>query len=169
MQSIEQLRSQARFAVQSRDWATVHSCARSLIEADQGNPEGHFLSGLVHKAATKPRLAVVAFEKTLELDDGRYDAGIELAAQYVIAERRAEALLLLERYEHHLTNSPRYLDMAATTYTTLGKASQAWPLYEQACRLQPNITLRWIEENSPFVDSQDRTRYVDGLRKAGLQ
>lgn len=38
-----------------------------------------------------------------------------------------------------------------------------------ALRLQPNLTLDWVERYHPIVRFQDRARYVEGLRKAGLR
>ncbi len=131
----------ARRAMQRQEWAVVHEGANRLLAMDPREPEGHFLMGLVQKAAQKPRLAVEAFEKALSIDSNRYDAAIELANQYVIAVRNNEAIELLSRYTDHLSNSPRYLDMAGTLYSNLGLPEKSWPLYLKANELQPDIEL----------------------------
>lgn len=135
------LSTQARGAVQARDWATVERSAEALVAVAPGHPEGHFLAGLAHKAATRPLKAIAAFELALELDPTRYDAAVELAGQYSFARRNGESAALLDRYVGQLVNSPRYLDMAATTYTEIGLPERAWPLYCKAVELQPEIDL----------------------------
>ncbi|HEU0225365.1 MAG TPA: sulfotransferase [Steroidobacteraceae bacterium] len=129
----------ARRAAQARNWATVHSCASEILRRNRDDPEGHFLAGLVQRAAQRPLEAANCFARALELDPGRYDAAIELASRYSIADRQAEAFELLERYQAQLGNSPRYLDMAGITYTTLGLHERAWPLHLKACALQPGV------------------------------
>ncbi len=130
-----------RRALQSRNWPVVSACAEDLLRRDPNSPEGHFLAGLVEKAAQRPVKATEAFAKALELDAGRYDAAVELANQHCIARRNAEAVALLHDYQARLGNSPRYLDMAGTVYSDMGMAEKAWPLYRKANELQPGVPL----------------------------
>ena len=131
----------ARRAAQSHDWATVETCANEILRRAPASAEGHFLTGLVHKASRRPALAVRSFERCLAEDEARYDAAVELANQLSISRRNGEAASLLARYEDRLDNSPRYLDMAGTVYTEIGLPEKAWPLYEKATGLQPEISL----------------------------
>lgn len=140
-EQITALSSQARRAVQARDWDTVWRSAEALVAAAPDKPEGHFLAGLCHKAGGRPLKAIADFEHALALDSARYDAAVELAGQYSFARRNGEAAALLDRYVTQLANSPRYLDMAATTYTEIGLPERAWPLYCKAVELQPEIDL----------------------------
>jgi tetratricopeptide (TPR) repeat protein len=82
-----------------------------------------------------------AFEAVLRIDSRRYDAAVELATLMSIARRNGEAAELIGKYEKQLSNSPKYLDMAATTYTEIGLPERAWPLYRKAVELQPEIPL----------------------------
>jgi len=138
---LSQISLAARKAWQYQDWATVDACAREILQQDKTSAEGYFLTGIVEKASQKPVLAAQAFEKVLALDAIRYDAAIELANQYKIAERNAEALELLKKYKSALGNSPMYLDLAGTIYSDLGLSQKAWPLYKKANELQPDISL----------------------------
>jgi Tfp pilus assembly protein PilF len=137
----QQLSITARRAASRRDWPTVRTCAETILSANEDDPEGLFLLGLTEKAAQRPLKAVSAFEQVLSIDSTRYDAAIELATQYSIARRNGDVLEILEKYQDHLGNSPRYLDMAATTYTEIGMPEKAWPLYQKAVELQPEINL----------------------------
>jgi tetratricopeptide (TPR) repeat protein len=138
---LTQLSNAARHAAQAKDWRTVGNCGTQLINALPNHAEGYFLRGLALKASNQPVKAVIDFEQALKLDPERYDAAVELASQYCVARRNADAAALLARYTNRLDNSPRYLDMAATTYTEIGMADAALPLYERANALQPDIEL----------------------------
>ena len=130
-----------RRAVEARDWPTVEACATEIQRLDPDSPEGWFLRGLAEKVRTHPLESIAAFEKTLQLAPERYDAAIELANQYSIARRNADAEQMLARYEDALGNSPLYLDLAGTIYTEIGLPEKAWPLYQKATALQPGVDL----------------------------
>jgi len=137
--TLSRLSGIARQAVQTGEWATVHACAGKILQQDRQSPEGHFLTGLVDKAAGRPQRAADSFSRALAVDAGRYDAAIELAQQYAVLLRHAQARALLRQYESQLSNSPLYLDLAASVYVRLGLHACAWPLYRQANALQPGI------------------------------
>ncbi len=138
---ITNLSNAGRQAAARQDWETVHLCAAGILNRAGQDPEGYFLLGLVEKAAQKPKKAIDAFEAVLRMDAKRYDAAVELASQYSMGRRNAEVAALLGRYEGSLANSPRYLDMAGTVYTEVGLPEKAWPLYQKAYELQPEISL----------------------------
>jgi tetratricopeptide (TPR) repeat protein len=75
----------------------------------------------------------------LRADDKRYDAAVELASQYLLSNQYVEAVDLLKRYESHLGNSPRYLDIAGTIYVNVGLPERGWPLHKKANELQPGV------------------------------
>ena len=76
-----------RQAVQARNWTLVKACAREILNRDRNNAEGRFLLGLAETAARRTEQAISAFETALGIDDGRYDAAIELASQYIRLHR----------------------------------------------------------------------------------
>lgn len=138
---LTQVSAAARNAAFKRDWVTVDACAREILRHDVTSAEGHFLNGLAAKAGQSSAAAVKAFSTALEIDDQRYDAAIELANQYCAAQRHADAAALVSRYEARLGNSPLYLHMAATVYSTVGMHDRAWPLFQRADELQPGVPL----------------------------
>lgn len=138
---ISQLSQQARFLVQRRDWANVYALAQQIKTLDKNEPEGYFLSGLAEKAAGRFNPAVDAFTRALALAAGRYDAAIELAQIYLLLLQHADAYNLLNQHEQKLSNSPLYLDMAANTFSGLGLHTRAWPLYQKATLLQPDVDM----------------------------
>jgi Flp pilus assembly protein TadD len=50
----------------------------------------------------------------------------------------------------------------------LGRLDEARAAAERLKELQPGITLGWVERHIPIANPDDRARYVEGLRKAGL-
>ena len=139
--NLPQLSEQARLAVQRRDWASVAMLARKIQKQYKKDPEGYFLAGLAEKASAHPKRATADFSNALKLDARRYDAAIELANQYLMLLRHGEAFELLCRYEQQLDNSPLYLDMAARVFSGLGLHARAWPLFQKANQLQPNLDM----------------------------
>jgi tetratricopeptide (TPR) repeat protein len=140
-ENLARLSMKARLAAKKRDWITVQAVATEIIHEDKNSAEGFFLQGLVEKASQRPVNAIDAFEKALQLDDGRYDAAIELADQFITSRRYGEAKALVDKYKTLLSNSPRYLDLAATILTNIGVHHEAWPLYVKANELQPDIEI----------------------------
>ena len=157
---IQQLSARARQAAQRKDWATVHRCARAILARDGASAEGHFLTGLVEKAAERFVPAIATFSRALELAPERYDAAVELADELARNFRQGEASALLEKYERHLANSPRYLDLAGLTWSRIGMHERAWPLHRRALDLQPGVAR--LEANlaacSVFLGKIDEAR-----------
>ncbi|CAN5301913.1 adenylate/guanylate cyclase domain-containing protein [soil metagenome] len=83
---------------------------------------------------------------------GRYDEAVTF-------ERRAVQLL------PHLGTAWRTLTAAAGLSGDLDLATHA---LGESKRLQPGLSLAWVEQYHPIVRPEDRARYIDGLRKAGL-
>jgi len=166
---LQKVSAAARQAVSRKNWVTVQACARELLEEDDAEPEGHFLSGLVAKAANQPEGAVASFARALELGAERYDAAIELAWQYSAARRNGDAAALLATYEGRLANSPLYLNMAGTIYLQIGMPERAYPLFKQADKLQPGIDLFQanIASSAVFVGEMEEAKriYEELLRK----
>jgi len=103
------------------------------------NPDAPFLMGLAQKGAQKSDAAADFFAKALSLSAERFDAAIELASQNVLLNRHAAARELLGQYSGKLLQNSHYLDMAGQAYFDMGHYDEAWSLYEQACKQEPDI------------------------------
>lgn len=139
MNEIDRISASGRQAVSARNWPQVGACGMEIKRRDPNNPEGPFFLGLAQKAAGRWQAAADYFAAALDIDASRYDAAIELAWQLVLLNRFAAASELLDGYREKLQNSPLYLDLAGQAYTRLGRYDAAWPLYEKALELQPNV------------------------------
>jgi tetratricopeptide (TPR) repeat protein len=138
---IVSISNRARLAIHSGDWNSAAACANEIIRLQKDNAEGHYLAGLVEKAARNPAKARQAFERTLDLNPDRYDAAVELANQFAIARLNGDAATLLAKYGKMLDNSPVYLELAGNVYTDIGLSQKAYPLFKKATELQPGVDL----------------------------
>ena len=87
---------------------------------------------------------------------------------HFIAGRYAEAADYQRRavqLRPHFGTAWRSLVAAAGLAGDLALAASA---LASASRLQPNLTLAWVEAHHPIVQPEDRARYIEGLRRAGL-
>ena len=130
-----------RQAVVARDWGRVHACGLQISRQAPADPEGPFLLGLAQKAAMNVQPSADYFAQALKLGAERYDAAVELAFQYVLLNRPVEAKNLLDQYRESLSNSPIYLNLAGEAYTRMNRHEDAWPLFENACKLQPEVEM----------------------------
>jgi tetratricopeptide (TPR) repeat protein len=166
---LEQVSLAARRAARAKDWAQVRACAKEILNRQWDSAEGRFLLGLAEKSSNSTEQAVKAFSRAIRLDEGRYDAAVELAGQYLNLHRYGEAIELLRQYEPLLVNSPLYLNMAGTIYTNAGLPDRALPLLEKANELQPGVdSIRAnLAECCVFVGKIDEAKeiYADLLEK----
>ena len=96
--------------------------------------------------------AVYATSGLCHLIAGRYD-------QAIVSERRAIQL------RPHFGTAWRTLSAAAGLAGDLETGRQA---LAQCRRLQPSLSLDWIEKYHPIVRKIDREKYLAGLRAVGL-
>ena len=103
--------------------------------------------------ARLPQAANFSVEGLCHLVAHRYD-------EAVVAERRAVQL------RPDFGTAWRTLAAAAGLAGDLELARQG---LAECKRLQPNVSIAWVEKYYPMVRAEDRARYIDGLRRAGLE
>lgn len=91
---------------------------------------------------------------------------------------RAIALILLGRYSQAADCARRALRQPSANYLApatlasalghLGEINDAQAALKQTYELRPDASAELIRNLFPFQDEADRTRFMDGLRKAGL-
>lgn len=129
----------ARQAAQAKNWAQVKMCAKEILSRTRDSAEGYFLLGLAEKMEGRRDAAINAFTRAIKLEDGRYDAAVELAGLYMKKNQYGKATELLQQHESFMNNSPRYLDAAGTIYVNAGQPEKGWPLFFRANELQPGV------------------------------
>ncbi len=157
---VNDLSMAARQSVPRKDWNHVKACADEILKIDQNSAEGWFLSGLASRGMLLSEEAIQAFSKALELDDGRYDSAVELAALYAAEQRHGEAAELVNRHADQMLNSPLYLNKAGTVFKHVGAAEKAYRAYARANELQPGAPLLManLADACVFVGKIDEAR-----------
>jgi tetratricopeptide (TPR) repeat protein len=61
------------------------------------------------------------------------------------------------------------LRVALAAAGMLGRIDVARETLAELSRAQPNISLAWIEANMPIRSEEERRRYLEGFRRAGLK
>ena len=97
--------------------------------------------------------ANLSVEGLCHLVAGRYDEALS-------AERRAVLM------RPNFGTAWRTLTAAAGLAGHLEIARQG---LVECKRLQPNLSIEWVEKYHPLIRAEDRARYIEGLRSAGLE
>jgi adenylate cyclase len=188
----EQLREGIRLAQRAVDldindaWAHVslgyvHMVSRryqpaldELTEGIERNPSfalAHMLLGSTYAYGGKSDegLAEAAIAARLSPRDSIQAATLSvMGTSHFVAGRYAEAADFQRRavqLRPHFGTAWRSLAAAAGMIgdTDLGKTAVA-----EVLRLQPDLTLDWVERYHPIVRPEDRALYIEGLRRSGL-
>ncbi|RWB73914.1 MAG: adenylate/guanylate cyclase domain-containing protein [Mesorhizobium sp.] len=87
--------------------------------------------------------------------------------------------LVAYRYEEAVTAERRAVQLRpdfGSAWRTLaasaglaGDLEIARPALAECKRLQPGISIAWVEKYYPLIHTEDRSRYIEGLRSAGLE
>ena len=88
---------------------------------------------------------------------------------HFVAGRYRESVVLNRRA---VQLRPRYTSAWRSLAAAAGLAGDteiATGALVEAKRLQPELSVNWVEENYPLVRPEDRAIYIEGLRRAGLR
>lgn len=146
-----------------------------LNEALQRNPSFAFARSILAVAYGYAGLAEEGY-KQIEVARQLSPRDYHQAANFSI-----EGLchLVAYRYDEAVTAERRAVqlrpDFGAAWRTLAAAAGLAGDLdvarrgLAECRRLQPGISVAWVEKYYPLIRAEDRSRYVDGLRRAGLE
>ena len=136
---LNELILQARRAIASNDWAAVARTAAEIQFQFPQKPDGPYLAAMAERQFGRAEKAAQYYEHALQLDETRYDIAIEFAQHCLSLNRYPQARSLLTEYVARADGSPVYLDMAGQVYSAMGLYELAWPLYERALEIQPQV------------------------------
>jgi adenylate cyclase len=84
---------------------------------------------------------------------GQYRDGIDFARKAIIESP---------------SSTPAYRQLIINS-ALAGEIGEARSALQTLKRLQPGVSLQWVEQWLPFVGSDERRKYIEGLRLAGLE
>ncbi len=135
------LSRQIRSAFHARQFDSCERLYEEFVGIFPESAETSFLLGLLERSRQHPKISAEAFAKALALDPKRYDAQIELAAQYSVLQEPNKAIELLGTLPEGVQKSPLYLNLAGSIYSELALPQRAYPLFKAALVLQPKAEL----------------------------
>jgi TolB-like protein/cytochrome c-type biogenesis protein CcmH/NrfG len=146
-----------------------------LHEAIASNPSfthAHAILAAAYCYAGRPDecLAELAIAKRLNPRDPLQNA-VTLSItglHHLMAKRFGEAVEFERRAVRALPSLGTAWRTLAAAAGLAGDAENAASALAEAKRLQPSLSLEWVEKYHPIVRAEDRTLYLEGLRKAGL-
>jgi adenylate cyclase len=90
------------------------------------------------------------------------------AAACMVADRYREGMVFARRALAENPSSTPGCRQLVINCALAGQIEEARAALQIVKRLQPDVSLRWISEWVPFVRAEDRRKYVEGFRLAGL-
>jgi len=138
---LNELILQARRAIASNDWPSVARIASDIQFRFPQKADGPYLAAMAERKFGRAEAAAKYYEHAMRLDETRYDIAIEFAQHCLSLNRYPKARSLLSRYTARAGDSPVYLDMAGQVYSAMGLYELAWPLYERALQIQPQVEI----------------------------
>jgi TolB-like protein/Tfp pilus assembly protein PilF len=146
-----------------------------LNEALQRNPNfafAHIILGVAYGYAglAEDGLRQLEIARRLSPRDQTQAANLSVEGLcHLVAGRYSEAVSAERRAVQMRPNfgtAWRTLTAAAGLAGDLETARQG---LVECKRLQPNVSISWIEKYHPLMRAEDRARYIEGLRRAGLE
>jgi tetratricopeptide (TPR) repeat protein len=161
-------------ACDDRDAAAQTSLALCELFSNQHDPNSSFAYGNLGVAFAfggEPDLALAALNEAKRLSPRDYLMVISHTASawsHLSAERFAEAMDCAKQAIDFNPNFPDAHGVLAASAALLGRMGEACSGLEGYVRLLPGLTLNDPRLTRPFRRSEDRERFLSGLRKAGL-
>ena len=129
------------------------------------------LKGWARLYLGEPDNAIDSFDRAIRLNPldplvARMQTGT--AAAHFLAGRYEQASVRAERALRQHPNDQPLLRVAAASHALTGRIAEAGKIVTRIRQLDPELRLSRIAGQAPFRRPEDVSRYVDGLRKAGL-
>ena len=147
--------------------ASIAQC-KTVIDLDPNYPRAHEYLGLGYLKQGRYSEAIAELEKAVELSGKERRPLRDLGYGYAISGKRAEALAILKDLEVKYENHQAIAQDFAAVYAGLGEKDRAFAWLEKDFQARSGL-LAWIRWAPPFEPLRGDPRYVDLLRRMGLQ
>ncbi|MBI4608070.1 MAG: tetratricopeptide repeat protein [Candidatus Rokubacteria bacterium] len=144
--------------------------AAKAIALDPNGAEGHADLGEFLTWAGRPKDAIELIQKAIRLNPrASFHAFYMLGHAYRLAGRFQEAVAAHRRA---LAENPDFVPShaeLAVLYAELGRRDEARAALAEAGKRSPQASLESLRRSLPYKNPADLDRYLEGLRKAGLE
>lgn len=129
--------SAARSALMRGELGVTRQLAATMVEANPGDAEGHFLMGIAESGAGRIHAGIEHIDRAVRLDPrGEYRA--HLAKLFTLVRRDGDAAETLRHAERALPSDALSRDTMGCVYARLGDHAAALPHFAEAVRLEPS-------------------------------
>ncbi len=144
---------------------------RRAIALDPSYAEGHMALAYYLVTSGQAEAAVEEAQKALRFNPVHaHQIYYSVLGQSHYMTKQYEAAM--EAGEQGVSRDPNARGLRlwlVATYAQLGQMDNARPHAKELLRLWPKFSMKEWARTAPYIDPNERRRYVDGLRKAGLQ
>jgi len=130
-----------------------------------------FISGWVRNYLGEPEMAIEHFMRAMRLnplDPLTFGMQTGIAAAHFLAGRYDESSSWAEKALLEHANFLPAMRMAAASHALAGRPEAAQEALARMRRIDPMLRVSTLTDLFPFRGPEDRARYAEGLRKAGL-
>jgi TolB-like protein/DNA-binding winged helix-turn-helix (wHTH) protein/Flp pilus assembly protein TadD len=143
--------------------------AEKAIGYDPNYANAHVLLATLLYYAGRPQEGLDRIKKAIQLNPHHpYNYAFHLGQAYYILGRYAEAI---DAFNQGIASNPaseRLHVWLAAAYAQAGQSDEAEWEMDQVLTINPEFSLKRMQQAFPFKEAKDREHFIAGLRKAGL-
>lgn len=146
------------------------AAAQRVVELDPNYADGYATLSISLSYTGRPKEGLTAIRRATELNPTQpfFYVWAEGLAYYVMGDY-LQALRLFEKVVERNPHFPAAHKMLVTTYMDLGRTDDAeWAAYE-LMTTAPAFSLALVDSTVSFTDPEQRLRYLENLRAAGIK
>lgn len=154
-----------------RDFAAALEGEERAVALNPSAPLARHFLACVLEFSRRPAEALPHLEALLRLDPHYRFRSLALADQslcHFLLNDLDEAIATAEKAVRAHAGNVRARQRLVAALSARGLDDQARGAASELVKLQPNLDVAYIDDTYPFMVSEDRDRFVDALRAAGL-
>jgi len=143
--------------------------AQKCVALDPNGAHGYLYLSMIYRFAGMHEEAVQAIEKAIRLNPYPPNTYFRQACgTYYFVGRYEDAIAAGKKATTASPNDPLAHALLSTAYSLAGRQQEARIEAEEALRLNPKISLAFLEKVSPWKNQADREFVISAMRKAGI-
>jgi adenylate cyclase len=153
-----------------REYERAIAEAERAIALDPNYSPAYSQLGLAMQVAGMPQESIAPLEKAIRINPMAPAIYFRrLGGSYSLTGRYEDAIVQLKKGIRLGPDDIFTHILLAATYAWKGSDEEAHAEVSEVLRIQPGISLEAIAKRSPLKNKDDRDRFIDALRKAGLK
>jgi tetratricopeptide (TPR) repeat protein len=135
------------------------------VASDANSWLAHHLLGVGHEGSGQTRIAILEYQKAIELSQGDQDPTAALAHAYAATGRKAEAQKMLREWQRQSETNYVSPYMIATVYAGLGDKNKAFEYLEKAYQERSSDLPYFLKADLRVDSLRSDPRFQELLRR----